>query len=583
MLDKGIFIISVDTELAWGTFDHAGHKKYKEAYEKYRIIIMDILKIFEKYNIPATWAIVGHLFLDSCQREDGILHPDIIRPRHKWFSGDWFSYDPGTDLSRDRIWYGRDIVKMIKEAHPKQEIASHSFCHPVFSDKGCSRETAESDIAKCVQLALKEDIELKTFTFPRNLPGHLEILSKYGFRVFRGQGDRYCSLKLPGIIEKIYFLLDDMMTTTPPVVLPKTSSKHGLIEVPASMLFRFAYGKSRFIPEGVRFKKAKKGIDAAIKRKRVFHLWFHPISFAWKTNLMLAELDLILQYASKKKKEELLEVVRLNEAGEMFFGKELKEDRFNPQAISLHNQRSAIFKKDYADELASYCSSAFKFGRKKIESSLLRFLEGSNGRTRVLDVGCGTGYYLNLISRKGFECLGIDHSENMLRQLKNIYPALNVRLGDARRLSFKDDSFDAVISIETLRYFSHQEHLLREIYRVTKPGGRIFITAAPLFSLNTYGVFNSLCYLLRLKSLVSCYQSFETAGSLQKRLEEAGFKKIKIESYFFGPYFILDKINQRLSSYLMRKFEKMDARLEKYRLLDNFSNHLIAVAEKPGP
>ncbi|MFA4889938.1 MAG: polysaccharide deacetylase family protein [Candidatus Omnitrophota bacterium] len=313
MLDKGTFIISIDTELAWGTFDHGGHKKYKEAYEKYRFIISQVLKLFEKYDIPATWAIVGHLFLDSCHREDGVIHPDIVRPRHQWFGADWFSLDPVTDISSDQIWYGSDIVKMIKEAYPKQEIASHSFCHPVFSDKGCSKETAESDIAKCVRLALNEGIELRSFIFPRNLPGHLDILSKYGFKVFRGQGDRYCPLKLPQVIKKMYFLLDDMVATTPPTVLPKAASNNGLIEVPASMLFRFAYGKSRIIAEGMRFRKAKKGIDAAIKRRRIFHLWFHPISFAWKMNLMLAELDAILQYASEKKKDGLLEIATLKE------------------------------------------------------------------------------------------------------------------------------------------------------------------------------------------------------------------------------------------------------------------------------
>ncbi|MFA4889939.1 MAG: class I SAM-dependent methyltransferase, partial [Candidatus Omnitrophota bacterium] len=116
-------------------------------------------------------------------------------------------------------------------------------------------------------------------------------------------------------------------------------------------------------------------------------------------------------------------------------------------------------------------------------------MSGLNEKARILDIGCGTGYYLNLISEKGFECLGIDHSESMLRQSRSIYPGLNVQLGDARKLSFKDDSFDAVISIETLRYFSNRDSLIREIYRVTKPGGKIFVTAAPLFSLNTYGIF----------------------------------------------------------------------------------------------
>ncbi|MDP2942084.1 MAG: hypothetical protein Q8O36_01005, partial [Candidatus Omnitrophota bacterium] len=78
MSRQGIFVISIDTELAWGTFDHGGHIKYNEAYKRYRSIVSKILELFSKYEIRATWAIVGHLFLDACTKESGRLHPDIV-------------------------------------------------------------------------------------------------------------------------------------------------------------------------------------------------------------------------------------------------------------------------------------------------------------------------------------------------------------------------------------------------------------------------------------------------------------------------------------------------------------------------
>lgn len=574
-------MISIDVELAWGTFDHNGHIVYKDAYEKYRLIVARLLELFAKHQVPATWAVVGHLFLDSCKTQNGQLHPDIVRPRYHWFKKDWFSLDPGSDISKDKFWYGSDIVKMIKFAEPQQEIASHSFCHLVFSDPGCSKEAADSDVAKCIELAKMKGVDLKSFIFPRNSPGHLDILSKYGFRVFRGQGDRYCSLRLPRIIEKIYFLLDDMISTTPPVVLPKAISNHGLIEVPASMLFRFAFGKSRFIPEGVRFSKAKKGIDAAIKRRKIFHLWFHPSSFAWKTPLMFFEFEKILEYASKQRSKDILEISTLLKISDMYMHRVADNDKFNLPAVNLHDRRDDIFRKDYSDNLTGYYSNAFKYGRKKIESVLLKFLDNLNNGNRILDIGCGTGYYLNLMSKRGFNCIGIDLSENMLHQLKDAYSGLAVQISDAKRLSFKENSFEAVVSIETLRYFSNRNHLLSEVFRVIRPGGLVFITAAPFFSLNTYGIFNVLCRAFNLKSLVSCFQSFEMAGSLKKRLEKAGFTDVTIKGYFFGPYFLLDKIYPKASSFLMKKFENFDGALTEYNLIKNFSNHLIAIARKP--
>lgn len=580
MLGRGIFTISIDTELVWGTFDHGGHIEFEEAYKKYRFIINRLLELFKRYKISAAWAIVGHLFLDSCKKEDGRLHPDIIRPNHRWFSGDWFKFDPGTDISQNNFWYGSDIVRVIKDAIPEQEVACHTFCHPIFSDPGCSRETAKSDLSKCVTLAEEKGIKLNSFTFPRNSPGHLDILSEYGFKVFRGKDAAFCNLKLE-ILRKAMLLFSDMFAITPPVVAPKLILDKKLVEVKGSMLFRFAYGASRFIPKGVRFKKAKKGIEAAIKKKKIFHLWLHPISFAWKTTEMLDEFERILEFADTRRKEGDLEILTLQEIGEACFNMTGDNDKFNPQAVVLHDARSCAFKKDYSDDLSNYHSNAFKYGRKKLESALLNFVDNLSNGNRILDVGSGTGYYLNLMYRRGLNCVGVDLSENMLQLSKRTYPDLVVQLADARRLPFLDDSFDAVVSVETLRYFSDRRPLLKEIFRVTKPGGSVFITTASLLSANSYGIFNTLCRIFRLKSLVSCFQSFETVGSLRGRLEEAGFEEITIKGYFFGPYFLLDKICPKVSSFLMRRFERFDDKLANYNSIRNFSNHLIAIARKP--
>lgn len=580
MQKKGTFTISIDTELAWGTFDLGGHIKYKEAYKKYRPIITKVLGLFDKYEIPATWAIVGHLFLEGCKKEGGITHPEIIRPRHKWFRGDWFRLDPATNITADELWYGRDIVKMILSAKTKQEIASHSFCHMIFSDPGCSSEAAESDLAKCVDLAKKEGIELKTFVFPRNSGGHFDLLAKYGFKVFRGQRELFPGLKLSYLQRFLYFV-SDLFCISPPVVVPNLIPRQGLIEVKDSMLFRFSYGISRFIPKGARFKRAKKGIDKAIAEGKIFHLWLHPFNFAWQTESLFDELEHILSYAQQFRKDGRLNISTLYDAAQAGPDVNADGDHFNPEGVILHDDRSGLFKKDYSDNLSDYYSNAFKYGRKKVEPLFFDFLSRVNGKKRILDLGSGTGYFLNLVRKNGFEGVGVDISENMIKQLKTNYPELCVNRADARNTPFADNTFDAVVSIETLRYFSDQRPLLKEIFRAVKPGGLVFITAAPAFALNFYGFFNAFCRLLRLKKFVSCFQSFETVGSLQGKLKNAGFVDIKISGRFFGPYFLLDKIFPKISSFLMRKFEPLDDKLSSLDNLKNFSNHLIAVAKKP--
>ena len=110
-LTKPIFIISLDTELLWG---YAGYplneviSLMKNDDTKVRGCIEPLLSLFEKHNIPATWAVVGHLFLDSCKCEGGVPHRNMPR-----FKEDLYSSDSCTDIPTDPLYYGTDIVEKI--------------------------------------------------------------------------------------------------------------------------------------------------------------------------------------------------------------------------------------------------------------------------------------------------------------------------------------------------------------------------------------------------------------------------------------------------------------------------------------
>lgn len=311
MFNKGIFTISIDTEMAWGTFDRPGHEKFEEAYRQSRNIIRRLLDLFETFDISATWAIVGHLFLERCAREGGIAHPDIIRPKYSWFEKDWLSCDPASNLINKPTWYGKDIVEDILKASPPQEIGSHSFSHLIFSDPGCSREAAESDITKCIQLARQYGIRLESFVFPRNTVGHLDLLSKHGIKAYRKHHYLEEIKNQPPFITRFKELFRDMIPTTPFVYDVEFDQQNQIAAIPASMLFRYAFGPSRFILPHVRTIKTIKGIRRALRERKIFHLWFHPFNFAWKSEQMFDEFVKILRYASYRKKEGLLDILPL--------------------------------------------------------------------------------------------------------------------------------------------------------------------------------------------------------------------------------------------------------------------------------
>ncbi|MDD3280216.1 MAG: class I SAM-dependent methyltransferase [Bacteroidales bacterium] len=104
----------------------------------------------------------------------------------------------------------------------------------------------------------------------------------------------------------------------------------------------------------------------------------------------------------------------------------------------------------------------------------------------VLDVGCGYGRSLNELHLNGFSRLyGIDFSEKMIERAKSQYPFLNLEVQVNKNINFPDNTFDAVLLFAVLTCISqntNQLHLIKEIKRVLKPGGIIYIND---FLLNT--------------------------------------------------------------------------------------------------
>ena len=98
---------------------------------------------------------------------------------------------------------------------------------------------------------------------------------------------------------------------------------------------------------------------------------------------------------------------------------------------------------------------------------------------RALDLCCGTGDVAQALARAGAHVVGLDFSEPMLSvaQRRKASPAGVLRFvrGDALRLPFADNSFDAVTISYGLRNLAHLERGLREMWRVTKPGGCVVV------------------------------------------------------------------------------------------------------------
>jgi len=103
------------------------------------------------------------------------------------------------------------------------------------------------------------------------------------------------------------------------------------------------------------------------------------------------------------------------------------------------------------------------------ELEIVRKLLPAGGR--LLDVACGTGRLGTALGRV-YEVFGVDLSPAMLRQAQST-GRYRLALGDAFTLPFASGSFDAVVALRLLFHFSDPEPILRELARVTCPGGAV--------------------------------------------------------------------------------------------------------------
>jgi demethylmenaquinone methyltransferase / 2-methoxy-6-polyprenyl-1,4-benzoquinol methylase len=121
---------------------------------------------------------------------------------------------------------------------------------------------------------------------------------------------------------------------------------------------------------------------------------------------------------------------------------------------------------------------------------------------RVLDVGAGTGVSTLELGRSGAFAVGLDLSQGMLRAGRRVRPDVPLLAGDALRLPFGDETFDAVTISFALRNVVDVDGALTELARVVRPGGRLVVCE---FSHPTNGAFRGvyMSYLMRSLPVVA--------------------------------------------------------------------------------
>lgn len=295
-VDNAYFVMSLDFELAWGVVndDKSILSVLKRRESSCRTSIFSLLNALERYDVPCTWATVGHLFLSHCEKDETFPHKDMPR-----FKDSWFSQDPCSNLARDPLFYGKDIVERIMSSTVKHEIGYHSFSHVNFAE--CSRRVARAEMEASREIGKDFGIEFKSFVFPRNEVGHIDLLKEFGFRIYRGRkvGRWKENQSLPA--RKINGLADRILISPVTPIL-----KECVWEIPTCL--HYWNPKSPLSS----LWQARLGIRRVVKRKGVFSVYFHPWELVYNRTLEKS-VKALLSFVSDIRDRGEITVVTLGE------------------------------------------------------------------------------------------------------------------------------------------------------------------------------------------------------------------------------------------------------------------------------
>ena len=289
-------VISLDFELLWGMRDTHTESDYGANILGGRAAIQEMLHLFHRHEIHATWATVGFMFAENKDQLCKYFPVDSMRPSYRNPRLSPYSAMEDIAVADPAYWFAPEIIRQIASA-PGQEIGSHTFSHYYCREDGQTVSQFEADMLAAKAIAESNGYDITSVILPRNQcePEYIDVLARLGFTAYRDEENDW-------IHERIKFRPLMRLLRLADVYLPLTGhggyipkSENGIVNLVGSRMYK-PYFKPLAFLEWLKIHRIKKQMLHAAKKGLTFHLWWHPHNVGARTKFHLKQLESILDY-----------------------------------------------------------------------------------------------------------------------------------------------------------------------------------------------------------------------------------------------------------------------------------------------
>jgi len=153
--------------------------------------------------------------------------------------------------------------------------------------------------------------------------------------------------------------------------------------------------------------------------------------------------------------------------------------------------------------------------------------------SKIIEAGCGMGGWVNYFRQKGYDIIGIEYDERVIKKALDFDSHIPIQYGDVNHLHFPNDTFNSYISLGVIEHFQEgPQKALLEARRILKKNGLIFVTVPYLNlfrKLITHPLRDLYFFIRRLMGGNDYFWEYRyTKNEMLTFISETGFKLIYI-------------------------------------------------------